>query len=80
MIITMNQRQRKQLKEAQKAMIDKDLSTGQIAADLGARPDVISQLINGHYYYPRHAAEMLRRYGILIPDTRDLRRPIRKAA
>lgn len=76
----MNQNQRKLLKEAQKAMIDKDLSTGRIAEDLGARPDVISQLINGHYYYPRYAAEILRRYGILIPDTRVHRRPVAKAA
>jgi hypothetical protein len=80
-ILIMNATQRKQLKDAQKKMIDLDLTSGEIADELGASAVVISQLVNGHRYYPRWADELRRRYGILVPDTRDLRRgPLAKAA
>lgn len=55
-------------------MIDLDLTTGQIAEDLGTSPSIVSQLIHGHYYYPSYAKELMDRYGIFIPDTRELRR------
>lgn len=70
---------RKQLKEARKRMIDLDLSTGQIARSLGINPDMVSQMIHGHYYYPRYANEMYERYRILIPDPREQTLP-KKAA
>jgi hypothetical protein len=70
----MNSSQRKQLREARKRMIDLDLTSGQIAKDLGTSVVIVSQLVNGHRYYPRHAQELWRRYQIAIPDTRDLRR------
>lgn len=77
----MNSTQRKLLKEARKRMIDLDLTSGMIAEDLGVSAVMISQLVNGHNYYPRYAAELKRRYGIYIPDSRDLRRrPIAKVA
>lgn len=55
-------------------MIDMDLTSGIIAEELETSVVMISQLVNGHNYYPRYAAEMEKRYGIFIPDTRDLRR------
>jgi len=70
----MTRLQLKQLKEARKRMIDLDLSSGQIAEELGTSQVMISQLVHGHYYYPRYADELMRRYRIFIPDTRDLRR------
>ena len=79
-MITMNAIQRKQFKRVRKQMIDKDLTTGKIADDLGVRRDVISQLINGLYYYPRHAEAIRQRYGIVIPDTRKPRHQRVKAA
>ena len=77
----MNSIQRKQLKDARKRMIDLDLTSGTIADELGTSTVIISQLVNGHNYYPRYARELWNRYQILIPDTRDLRRgPLAKAA
>jgi hypothetical protein len=70
----MNSIQRKQLKQARKQMIDLDLTSGTIADELGTSVTMISQLVNGHNYYPRFADEIFRRWGILIPDTRELRR------
>lgn len=70
---------RKQMKEARKRMIDLDLSTSQIAEALGLNPVMVSQLIHGHYYYPRYAAEINKRYGIFIPDPRE-QTPTKKAA
>jgi hypothetical protein len=62
-------------------MIDLDLTSGIIAEELGTTTVIISQLVNGHNYYPRYASEIFTRYGILIPDTRELRRqPVAKAA
>lgn len=75
----MNATQRKQLKEARKRMIDLDLTSGTIAEALGVSPTMISQLVNGHNYYPTYAAEIQIRYGIVIPDIRP-RRPLAKAA
>lgn len=77
----MNATQRKQLKEARKRMIDLDLTSRRIADELGTSVVIISQLVNGHRYYPRYARELWRRYQIALPDTRDLRRsPLAKAA
>jgi hypothetical protein len=77
----MNSTQRKQLKDARKRMIDLDLTSGLIAKEIGTSAVIISQLVNGHRYYPRHAQELWRRYRIAIPDTRELRRqPFAKAA
>lgn len=70
----MNTTQRKQLKEARKTMIDKNLTSGRIAEELGTSVTIISQLIHGHNYYPRWAEALRRRYGIVIPDTRELKR------
>lgn len=62
-------------------MIDLDLTSGMIADDLGTSVVMISQLMNGHNYYPRYAEQVYHRYGIFIPDTRDLRRkPVKHAA
>jgi hypothetical protein len=77
----MNSRQRKQLKDARKRMIDLDLTAGMIAQQLGTSNVIISQLVNGHNYYPRYAMEIFNLYGICIPDTREnRRRQIAKAA
>jgi hypothetical protein len=77
----MNSTQRKQLKKARKQMIDLDLTSGRIADELGTSVTMISQLVNGHNYYPRFANEIQLRWGIFIPDTRELRRPsLAKAA
>jgi hypothetical protein len=70
----MNELQRKQLKEARMAMIQKDLTSGKIAEELGTSVSIISQLIHGHNYYPRYAKAIFERYGIFIPDTRNLSR------
>lgn len=69
-----------QIKQIKIQMLLKDLTTAKIAEELGARRDIISQLINGHYYYPRYAKEIAARYGIFIPDTRNSRRQLNKAA
>ena len=71
---------REQIKQIKMAMIEQDLSVTQIAKQLNTRRDMISQLINGHYYYPRYAEEIKQRYGIVIPDTRRPRFEPAKAA
>jgi transcriptional regulator with XRE-family HTH domain len=43
------------------------LTQKRIADELGKRPDVISQLINGYAYFPLIAKAIEERYGILIP-------------
>lgn len=76
----MNANQRKQLKAARKRMIDLDLTSGSLADELNTSVTIISQLVNGHNYYPRYAEALRTKYGIFIPDTRELRRPVAKAA
>lgn len=76
----MNAIQRKQLKAARKRMIDLDLTTGRIAEVLEVSPTMISQLVNGHNYYPAYAEKLRELYGIVIPDTRTLRRSVARAA
>ena len=61
-------------------MLKKNLTTKSIADALGTTVVMISQLVNGHYYYPRYAQEIERRYGIHIPDSRRLRRARQQAA
>ena len=69
-----------QIKNIKLAMIKKDLTVSKIADELNTRRDIISQLVNGLYFYPRYAAEIRQRYGIVIPDTRQPRRHAAKAA
>ena len=76
----MNPSQRKQLKEVRKRMIDLDLTSRSLAVELNTSITIISQLVNGHNYYPRYAKQLRERYGIVIPDTRVLRRSIARAA
>lgn len=43
------------------------LTQKQIADELGTRPDMICQLVNGYAYFPRIAKAIEERYGIIIP-------------
>lgn len=51
---------------------DKNVKT--VAEELGTSSTIISQLINGHNFYPRYAREMRERYGVVIHDFRRRRR------
>ena len=65
---------KEQIQQIKIAIIRRGLTVTKIAEELGTRRDIISQLVNGLYYYPRYAQEMKTRYGITIPDTRKPRR------
>lgn len=52
-------------KEIKIYLLRKDLTVGDIARDLGTRPDMVSQLFNQLRYYPTLAKRIEKRYGIV---------------
>ena len=48
-------------------LLRKGLTVSGIAREMGARRDMVSQQIHGHYEYPHLRRELKRRYGIICP-------------
>lgn len=49
------------------------LTQKQIADEIGTRPDMISQLVNGYAYFPRIAEAIRKKFGIVIPPPKSKR-------